>query len=85
MKFIAMSPFLLVGIFVGLLINHLFKNSRLSKFSSIILGITGAFIGLFLKDIFDWHFIGNYSGAAVVAFVGAALITTTAHLLSLKK
>ncbi|MBX2823817.1 MAG: hypothetical protein KTR33_03745 [Gammaproteobacteria bacterium] len=83
MRLLGPYMFILVGVFIGLLTTSLFQN-KLRLAPNIIVGVLGSFFGLWLRDILDWQWGGNLSGALAAAALGA-LVTTVALNLTLNQ
>ncbi len=81
MKIIGSGLFIIIGIVTGVLVHHMLGNKSTGVVPNVILGIIGAFAGLFFKDIFDIQLLGNLGGAALFSFIGALLILVPVNLL----
>ncbi len=79
-----MSAFVLVGIFTGILITILLKDKSPGYAINAAVGVLGAFVGLFIKDIADIQVIGNLAGAFIFSFMGAFVALAIANLIYLK-
>lgn len=71
MKMIGSGIFLLIGLFAGIVFAALFNDKGAGYLPNMIVGVAGAFAGLFFKDVFDINIAGNLGGAVIFALLGA--------------
>lgn len=80
MKLIGSGLFIIIGIVVAIIITRGFGEKSAGYTLNITVGIFAAFLGLWLKDLFDIHLLGNISGAAVFSVLGAIVALVPLNL-----
>jgi len=77
-KLLAMSLFVVIGAAVGAAFYHLTSHSladnrKIPLVLCLVLGVMGAFAGIWIADLADIHMIGNVIDNILFATVGSAL------------
>lgn len=80
MKLIGSAIFLILGLLAGIAFGALFDEKGAGYLPNMIVGVVGAFAGLFFKDVFDIEFAGNFSGAVIFSLLGAASLLILLNL-----
>ena len=79
-------PFIIVlfGAGIGLLVNSILNGrediSDVPPYLSMIAGGLGAFVGMFLRDIFGLTMFDSLLDTGIASLVGAAVFAASAHL-----
>ena len=79
-------PFIIVllGASIGLLVNSILNGredvSDVPPYPSMIAGGLGAFVGMFLRDIFGITLFDSLVDTGIASLVGAAVFAAFAHL-----
>lgn len=73
MKLIGSGLFIIIGIVVAIIIKRRFGEKSAGYTLNITVGVIAAFLGLWLKDLFDIQLLGNVSGAAVFSTLAAVI------------
>lgn len=71
-KLLAVSVFIAVGAITGVLFHKL--TAKLSITNCLLLGVAGAFAGIWIADIADVHMIGNVIDNIIFAACGSTLL-----------
>ena len=80
-------PFIIVllGAIIGLIVNTILNGREdvtdVPPYLSMIAGVVGAFIGMFVRDAFGITMIGNLADTGMASVVGAAVFAAIAHLI----
>lgn len=80
-------PFIIVllGAIIGLIVNTILNGREdvtdVPPYLSMIAGVVGAFIGMFVRDAFGITMIGNLSDTGMASVAGAAVFAAIAHLI----
>ncbi len=81
MKLLGMSVFVLVGILCGLFVDRILNRYSKGKALNVVMGIIGAFSGLYIKDFTEIQIIGNFTDAIMFSFLGALIVTFMLNLI----
>ncbi len=84
-KLLAMSVFIVVGAVIGGLFYRKFGNDKLTLPMCLIIGILGAFAGLWIPDITDIRLVGNLVDSLLFSSIGSALLLGLNLVISRKK
>lgn len=83
MRLLAPLMFVLIGLLVAALFTALFRGHSPGFRINALLGVAGAFVGLWVRDLLDIMDGGPLLGALVAALAGAVVFTGVANLLGL--
>lgn len=73
-KLAAMSLYIVVGVVIGGLFYRTYGPDKLTLPLCLLLGVLGAFAGLWIADLADIHLIGNVIDSLIFSSVGSALL-----------
>ncbi|MCB1756247.1 MAG: GlsB/YeaQ/YmgE family stress response membrane protein [Gammaproteobacteria bacterium] len=80
MRLIGSGLFIIIGLLAGIALSALFDEKGAGYLPNMIVGVAGAFAGLFFKDIFDIDFAGNLGGAVIFSLLGACVLLIPLNL-----
>ena len=80
MKLVGSFVFILIGIVAGVLISLVFREKHPGVLPNAVIGVLGAFFGLFIKDVFDVDVGGNLGGAMLFSALGALVLLLPVNL-----
>ncbi len=70
----------MIGVIAGFIVSLIFRDKFPGFFPNAIIGVIGAFAGLFFKDVFDIQLAGNLGGAIIFSFLGALAVLLPTNL-----
>lgn len=73
-KLLSVSLFIAIGIIVGSLFYKYYKRRTLPLAICLVLGVLGAFAGLWISDLADLRLIGNVTDGVIFATTGSVLL-----------
>ncbi len=73
-KFAAMSLYIIVGVVIAGIFYKTYEPNKLTLPLCLLLGVLGAFAGLWISDLADIHLIGNVIDSLIFSSIGSALL-----------
>ncbi len=82
MRLLAPLMFVLIGLLVAALFTAVFRGRTPGFKLNAIVGVAGAFFGLWIRDLLDIMDGGPFFGSLVASFAGAVVFTGIANVVS---